>query len=231
MKLSDHIPLMRPAQRSPAGRDPPDSPLRVAMVDTDQKASRDLCAALQQLAPAWKFECHFDFAEAADELVRAPPSAVLMEVGGEDLQGIECTRRLKATVPDLPVVMVTARSDAGSVFLSIMAGADGYLIRPVSARAVLRPLDQALHAKSAFSTQSQRLLFDHIRVWSSRASQPLSSREHQVLGCLFENLVDKDIVMRLHIEYSTVHAHLESIYRKLHVHDRHQAVRKCLGFQ
>jgi DNA-binding NarL/FixJ family response regulator len=198
-------------------------------VDSDQKASSDVCAELRQLAPAWVFECHSDADKAVQAILASPPSAVLMEVGGPDLPGIECARRLKAALPGLPIVMLTVKSDAVSIFLSVLAGASGYLIKPVPAPSILRALRRVLQGKTILCTRSQERLLKHIRLLSSQESQLLSPREQQIMGCLLQNLPDKDIEKQLKIEYSTLHAHLESIYRKLNAHGRHKAVKKYLG--
>src|SRR5207245_1396133 len=60
---------------------------------------------------------------------RNRPDLVLMDINLPRMSGIECVRKLKDKLPDLPVVMLTIYEDSDALFKSLMAGASGYLLK------------------------------------------------------------------------------------------------------
>ena len=78
--------------------------------------------------------------------------------------------------------------------------------------------------------QAERALMDFLhRAGAMSSPQGLTRREREVVGCLAENLSNKEIAVRLGVSTETVHVHLEHLFRKLGAHDRKQAVRRFLG--
>ena len=205
-------------------------PKTIVIVDSDE-GDEDLRAAFRQLEPAWTLKFHPYGREAMRAIVLARPAAVLMEVGEPQLPGIECARRLKAMLPSLPVVMLTAQADVVSIFLSIMAGVSGYLIKPVALETVVSTLARAIRGGTGvmLCDKSQSHLMNYVRSLCNPRSALLTPREQQIMGCLFQNMTNKEIAEQLHIKPSTLHAELEALYRKLQAHCRQEAIRKYLG--
>jgi DNA-binding NarL/FixJ family response regulator len=106
--------------------------IKFAVVDDDEGVQ----AALRTYFDLSRdFRIVGSFLSAGEALERIPqigPDVVLMDIVMPQISGIECTRRLKLLLPDLPIVMLTALDDSHSLVLSLMAGATGYLVKPAS---------------------------------------------------------------------------------------------------
>lgn len=201
--------------------------ITIALVNNDGKALDELCGSLRHLSPHWKIECHPEPLKAATALSTATPSAVVIALGNRSLTGFACLRRLRASCPGLPIIVAT--DDAEITIDCVMAGASGFLMLPATAGVLLNTLRRAVRGETLLSKGTQERLIKHIRNCSRRASELLSPREQEIMEWLALGPGEKEIACELGITYSTLHAHLESIYRKLRVHNRTEAVRKYLG--
>lgn len=158
------------------------------------------------------------------------PDVVILDIQMPVLGGIEATRRIKRTHPDVRVLILTAYDDDPYVLALLQAGADGYvlknadpdeLVRMVKATAaggkVLAPdIAARVLARAAGTTSETGLV------------EPLTERELEVLRLAAQGLTNKAIGRQLAISDRTVQGHLASIYGKLQVGSRTEAVTKAL---
>ena len=136
--------------------------------------------------------------------------------------GVEATRRIKATLPDVRIVMLTVSEDEDDLFGAIKAGAQGYLLKDLESQQLRRMLD-AVHAANRDHAGDRGA--DPGRVRPSGAPAPptpdrLTERETDVLGLVTEGLRNKEIAGRLGISENTVKFHLRNILDKLHARSR-----------
>jgi DNA-binding NarL/FixJ family response regulator len=111
-----------------------------------------------------------------------------------------------------------------------MAGADGWLSRPIVPAELAHAVQAAAHGRPVLSPEAERALMDFLHeVGVSLSHHGLTRREREVVGCLGENLSNKELGRRLGIATDTVHVHLGHLFEKLGVHSREQLVRKLLG--
>jgi len=115
------------------------------------------------------------------------------------------------------------------LFESLRSGADGYLLKRTPAVKLLEALTEVRHGQSPMSGEMARMVVDffHQRGHSG-ATGGLTAREKEILGQLAEGYRYKEIAERLGIGVGTVRTHLNSIYEKLHVTSRTEAVVKYL---
>lgn len=173
----------------------------------------------------------------------APPAweLVLMDVGLPGLSGIECTRRIKALLPDARVVVVTVFEDRPTILEAICAGADGYLLKSTPADALLAQLRSVVAGGSPLSSGIARTVLDVVRLGAAgrlRVEPPangaaaamldLTTRELDVLACLVDGMSYKACARHLAISIDTVRSHIRSIYGKLQVHSVAEAVSRAL---
>jgi DNA-binding NarL/FixJ family response regulator len=125
----------------------------------------------------------------------------------------------------------TAHNETEVVLLSLLAGASGCLIKPVSPSELKLAVEDALAGETHLCPRAQTLLGRCLRGWAvvATAEAGLSPREQDVLLCLFQRLPNKDIAEKLKIAKATVHAHVINIFKKLEVHSRAGAARKALS--
>lgn len=179
------------------------------------------------------FECvsNFSTAEAALEaLPKAPPQVVLMDINLPGINGVECVRRLKQAAPQILAVMLTAYEDTENIFNALAAGAAGYLLKRAPRSELLDAIREVQRGGSPMTTHIARKVVQSFQkpVSSPQPSESLSTREQEVLDCLSQGFLYKEIAEKLGISYETVHTYIRRIYEKLQVRTRTEAVAKFL---
>jgi DNA-binding NarL/FixJ family response regulator len=156
---------------------------------------------------------------------------VLVDINLTGLNGIECVQRLKPQMPGTQFVMLTVYDDAQRIFRSLAAGATGYLLKRASAQELLDAVAAVHRGESPMSGSIARKVVASFQHYSPRESwqTKLGTREQEVLNLLSQGFLFKEIAEKLGVSPFTVNAHIRSIYEKLHVHSRSQAVAKYLG--
>ena len=149
------------------------------------------------------------------------PDVVLMDLEMPSLDGIEATRRIKETQPDVAVVILTSFSDRERILRALDAGAVGYLLKDAEPDELTRAVHAAAKGDSPLDPRAGRALLS-ARTETSPADS-LSDREREVLAMVAEGLPNKLIARRLEISEKTVKAHLTSVFRRIGVTDRTQA--------
>ena len=200
--------------------------INVALVE-DQD---DLCRSWVQIIESFGgFECVCTCA-SAEEAVRvlpeARPDVILMDIRLPRMSGIECTSRLKGLLPATPIVILTVLDDDELIFRALEAGADGYLLKrskPADLRAAL--LDVLQGGAPMSSAIARRVVRSFRRAPANHSNEVhLSTREIEVLGLLSRGLSNKEIADQIRLSIETVRSYLKTIYEKLHVRCRTEAV-------
>src|SRR5208283_4054708 len=103
--------------------------VKVAIVDNDERIRTSLATLIRRV-PAFKLTGDYPDAETAlKEIPRHPPDVVLMDINLPGIKGPECVRQLKARLPAVQFLMLTVQEDSDSLFNSLKAGANGYLLK------------------------------------------------------------------------------------------------------
>jgi DNA-binding NarL/FixJ family response regulator len=153
------------------------------------------------------------------------------------LDGIQATRRLKAALPRLKVVVLTVFEQPETILEAICAGADGYLLKRARARELIDSLREVADGGAPLTSRVAHTVLDLLRrlgpagppVGGSAPTRlELTEREQQVLRALVEGLSYKQAADVLGIHLGTVRTHIASVYRKLQVHSVAEAVARAL---
>jgi DNA-binding NarL/FixJ family response regulator len=161
---------------------------------------------------------------------RTRPDVILLEAQLPGLSGIVCARRLTARLPNARIVMFTACSDHDTIVESVMAGALGYLIKPVTPEYLVWAVSEAAQGRRVLCGEAQGAAVDYIRrSGATGRSKRLSWREREVMLRLMNGAPNKDLATELGIGEGTLHKHLDNIYKKLGVHGKDDARRKFMG--
>ena len=204
--------------------------ITISIVD-DEAALRQSIATFINGAPG--FKCVSAYPSAEDALRRLPldrPDVVLMDINMAGMNGIECVARLKASHPDMQIVMLTVYDDADQIFKALAAGASGYMLKRLTPSNLLEAIRDVHEGGSPMSASIARKVvasFQKIAEPGAR-SGALSAREQMVLECLAKGSPYKQIASDLEITVPTVRSYLRRIYEKLHVQSRTEAVAKFL---
>ena len=205
-------------------------PIKVAIVDDDEGIRTSLVALIRR-APSLRLAGDYPDAETAlKEIPRHPPDVVLMDINLPGIKGVECVRQLKATVPAVQFLMLTVYEDSDSLFNSLKAGASGYLLKRTASSRLLEAIRDVYGGGSPMTPQLAR------RVVQFFAKPPegespvsrLTPGEREFLDQLANGYAYKEIAERMTISIDTVRSYVRTVYEKLHVHSRTEAVVKYL---
>jgi DNA-binding NarL/FixJ family response regulator len=159
------------------------------------------------------------------------PDVVLMDLRMPRCDGVEATRRLRESHPDIKVLMLTTYADDRSVIDALRAGARGYLTKDAGADEIRRALDQVTRGQAAIDPAVQHHLLDAIGVSPAAPDSPpaqlpdgLTPREAEVIALIAEGLSNSEIAERLNVNETTVKSHINHLFAKTGVRDRAQAV-------
>jgi DNA-binding NarL/FixJ family response regulator len=179
------------------------------------------------------FECLSHYGSAEEALQGLPgdrPNVVLMDINLPGMNGVQCVRQLKSALPDTQVVMLTAYEDTENIFNSLTAGASGYLLKRTSSAELLAALREVKQGGSPMTAHiARKVVLSFQKAGPSpQPTENLSQREQEVLDCLAQGFLYKEIAEKLGISYETVHTYIRRIYEKLQVRTRTEAVAKFL---
>ena len=149
------------------------------------------------------------------------PDVVLMDLMMPVMDGIEATRTIKASMPDVEVVALTSVLEDASVADAVKAGAIGYLLKGTDPGELRSAIRAAAEGRVHLAPEAAARLMREVR--APDRPEPLTEREAEVLRLLARGRANKQISAELFIEEKTVKAHVSSILRKLGVRSRTQA--------
>lgn len=204
-------------------------PIRTAIVEDEPELRKMIVSLLQEDAD---YKVVAEFAEGAPAIAGIPDLAVdiaLIDLGLPDISGIEVIRAVKARCPACNVLVVTTFGDEKTVTAALESGADGYLLKGTSREELKRDIRSLQDGGSPLSPMIARKLLNRLRAEpdkrrSADAEAVLTAREQQVLEMIAKGFSYGETSKICGISATTVHSHLKSIYRKLEVHSKTEAV-------
>jgi DNA-binding NarL/FixJ family response regulator len=162
--------------------------------------------------------------QALKHLATDCPDLVLMDIDLPGMDGIEGTAKIKKLRPTCIVLIITVLEDSEKVFQSLCAGAGGYLVKNASGAALVTSIDEAVAGGAPMSLHIASLV---VKSFARQADSPLSGRETQVLQAIAQGKTYTKIATELFINKETVRSHIRSIYHKLEVNNKSDALRKA----
>jgi two-component system, NarL family, response regulator DegU len=170
-----------------------------------------------------------DGAEAVQLASELLPDVVLMDVTMPDVGGVEATRRLQRSHPEIRVVMLTMHADESVIAEALRAGAVGYLVKDCSTDEIADAIRMAAAEDAGISPALAGAMLDEVRRIAPQpaegeSEQVVTKREVEVLQLIADGCSTPEVAERLFISQKTVKNHLASIYHRLDARDRTQAV-------
>jgi DNA-binding NarL/FixJ family response regulator len=209
-------------------------PLRILLVDDHLLFRKGLIRLLDAQPDFDVVGEARDGLEAIEKTRQLHPDVVLMDIRMPNCDGLEATRRIKAQMPDVSVVMLTVSDNEQDLATAVKYGADGYLLKDLQPEELFEQLRRVGQGEAPLSRGMTGKLFNQLSrrsrpVAESKASAVLSERECEVLALVVEGFTNHQIGDELGIARNTVKNHLRSIYAKLNVNNRTQAAAYAVG--
>ncbi len=204
--------------------------LKVAIVEDDQRWRSNLELLLRETEGLEFVGSYRTGEDAVRELPSKRPQVVLMDINLPKMSGVECTRQLRALMPEIQIVMLTVYDDSDRIFQALQIGANGYLLKRASADEILQAIQDVHRGGAPMSAYIARKVVQSFQQHAAPTSKPdevLSKRESEVLGYVARGYSDKEVADALGLTPATVRSYLKTIYGKLHVHSRTQAILKA----
>lgn len=162
--------------------------------------------------------------EAVEKATELRPQVVLMDVTMPNCDGVEATRRIRSSLDDVRVVMLTMHADHDVLQAALAAGASGYLVKDCSLDEIAEAVRLAASDATLSPGLASSMLAEVRRLDEPDAERIVTKREEEVLQLIADGCSTTEVAERLYISQKTVKNHLASIYQKLDARDRTQAV-------
>lgn len=201
--------------------------IRIVIADDHPIVRAGLTALLGSLPDFDVVGVAADGRAAIREVIATKPDVALLDLRMPELDGISVTRELARVAPRVAVLVLTMQEDDDSVFAAMRAGARGYLVKGVEQDDIARAIRSVARGEAIFGPGvAQRVLswLQSPATTTDPIFPGLTAREHEVLDLLAAGLSNAAIAKRLGVAYKTVANNVSSIFAKLQVADRSQAI-------
>lgn len=172
-----------------------------------------------------------DGEEAQTLIQKYKPDVAVLDIQMPKASGIEVTRWVRAKVPAVGVLILTAYDDDPYVMAVLQAGANGYVLKTAKADELIQSVRDVNEGKSALDTAVTRKLMSNLFKQPDKTivAEPLTDRELDVLRLAAKGFTNKAIGMQLGISDRTVQGHLAHIFAKMQAASRTEAVMRAVS--
>ncbi|MCM3639421.1 response regulator transcription factor [Sporosarcina luteola] len=204
--------------------------IKIMIVD-DQPLVREGLSTLLGLRPEIEVVgTAVDGKDALHKAVELLPDIILMDIRMPGVNGVEGTRLLKDSLPDVKVLILTTFNDSEYIFDALEEGANGYLLKDMPTDTIVQAILTVYHGGVVLPKEFTSQVLTELRMKSQTSQgvlpkglEELSDREAEVLTHLGEGLNNKEIADALFITEGTVKNHVSNVIQKLGLRDRTQA--------
>ena len=200
--------------------------VRIVLADDHAVVVEGLRALLSTVAGCAVVGTAATGAEAVRAAVTERPDVLVMDIQMPGMNGIEATREIGRVAPGTAVLMLTMFDDDESLFAAMRAGALGYVLKGAPPDSIIRAITAVAQGEAIFSpgVAARTLSFLHRRRETAPAFPELSAREREVLDLIAAGESNAAIARRLVLSPHTVSNHISSIFAKLQVASRAEAI-------
>jgi DNA-binding NarL/FixJ family response regulator len=160
------------------------------------------------------------------------PDVVVMDIAMPLLNGLEATRQIKRSHPNVKVLILTMHENEEYIRQVLATGAMGYILKDAAARELLGAIRAVNRGEAVLSPAVTRLVIEDYLRWGEPQPEPVSNglsvREREVLQLIAEGYTNKQIGEILCISVKTVQAHRNSLMQKLDLHDRGELIKYAI---
>lgn len=158
------------------------------------------------------------------------PDVLLMDIGLPGMSGISGIKIIRDKYPGVNCIMLTIYHDSHKIFQSLRAGASAYLLKNIPFPEIKKVIATVYQGGSFMSPQIARKVIEYFQDVQKhdRQQSPLTDKEKEIVMGLVDGMSYKKIAEKSYISVETVRSHIKNIYKKLHVHNKAQVIKKSL---
>lgn len=204
--------------------------IKILLYD-DSQVMRETLVLLLSNTDGFEVVGAFDNCETAVQDIKTlQPDVVLLDIDMPAMTGIEGLTQIRSQYPDVKILMLTVFDDNKNVFEAIRQGANGYLLKKTPPAKLIDYIREVYEGGAPMNASIATQVLKMFAGMQPSASPDyaLSQREKQVLQSLVDGNSYKMVAAEMHISIDTVRSHIRSIYEKLHVNSKSEAVAKAL---
>jgi two-component system NarL family response regulator len=201
---------------------------KIVLVEDDLTYAHILTISLKEEADFRVLGCFHSVEEALEDSCSwEDADCALIDLELPGASGNQLVRHLSKAQPTMKTVVLTAYQDSHAALQAIQYGAQGYIMKDLPLREILRELRSLRSGGTPLDSRAAKVLMAHLRLDQDRDRIAVfSKRETEILGFINAGLQYKEIAGRLNVSPHTVHSHIKRIYRRLQVSDRRSALQK-----
>ena len=198
--------------------------IRILIVD-DQTITRSGLQNLLAAQPDLEIVAEArDGREAIELAAEFQPDVILMDLRMPGVNGIEATRRIRRTSPNIHILVLTVFEDDTSVFPAIRAGASGYLLKNTEQDELLRAIRTVADGGAIFSPGIAQRVLSYLNAPAPEVSadifDELTAREREILELIAQGQTNAEIATILSLSPKTVSNYISNVLLKVHATDR-----------
>ncbi len=206
------------------------APTRIWVIEDNETLRKTVARVLGRQSD---MECSREFDRCEDALTILGrgeiPGIILLDLGLPGMSGIEGIERIKASHPEVEILVFSVFDDSDRVFRAICAGASGYLLKTSGMSEIPQAIREVLEGGAPINSRIARHVLDMFsHLAPVNHDYGLTEREKEVLEKMVDGLTKKEIADQLDLSFHTVDKHIRGIYSKLHVNTMTGAVAKAL---
>ncbi len=207
-----------------------DETIRVALVEDKRLIREGLGAILDRAAGLRCVGTYASVEQALPALEDAPCDVLLLDVHLPGMSGVDAVALVRGRFPDTRVLMLTVYEEEDTVFAAIRNGASGYLLKKTPPAQIVEAVRQARSGGSPLSPEVARRIVEHFRKFpaAGRPESSVTPQERSLLKLLSDGHSYQAAAEALGVSINTVRDHVRSVYEKLHVHSKSEAVGQAL---
>ena len=202
-------------------------PIRILLADDHVMVRQGLRVLLEQAGMSVIGEAS-DGQEALRLAHEHAPDVAVLDLAMPSLNGLETARRLRETLPQTKIVLLTMHTEEPYVLEALQAGAVGYVLKTQAAGDIVQAIRDALQGAMYLSSRVAHTVVQAYLTRSSRSPDPLTSREREIVQRIAEGQTTKEIAAALDLSVKTVESHRNSLMRKLDIHETATLVRYAI---
>ncbi len=206
------------------------SKISVCVVEDIEAIRENLVAHINATDDLICIDSYASAESALKGLIEKQPDVVIQDIGLPEMTGTECMLRVKLKCPDISFLMYTVFQEDDKIIDAVKSGASGYILKEDRASVAINAIREFVKGGGPMSPTIARKVIDSFHKYQQKNEiiEKLSDTEYKVIQKIAEGKLNKEIAFELKTSEDYIKVCIHRIYKKLHVNNRVEALRKYL---